>query len=52
MKSSFFPLNVAEMHVEDLAALAEPADHIEYLAGRVVEHLRDCISAPKEDPTY
>ena len=26
------PLDVAEMHVEDLAALAEPADHVEDLA--------------------
>ena len=29
------------MHVEGLAALAEPSDHVEDLAGRVVEHLRD-----------
>src|SRR3984893_2926506 len=35
------PLDVAEMHVEDLAALAEPADHLEDLAGGVVEHLGD-----------
>src|SRR5262249_23177719 len=31
--------DVAEMHVEDLAPRAEPADYVEDLAGRVVEHL-------------
>jgi len=41
MKSSPSPFDVAEMHVEDLAALAEPADHREDLAGRVIEHLGD-----------
>jgi hypothetical protein len=35
------PLDVAEMHIEDLAALAEPADYHEDLAGGVVEHLGD-----------
>src|SRR5437764_7757182 len=29
------------MHIEDLAAPAEPADHVEDLAGRIVEHLGD-----------
>jgi hypothetical protein len=33
------------MHVEDLAALAEPADYIEDLVRRVVEHLGDHIWA-------
>jgi hypothetical protein len=32
MKSSFFPFDVAEVHVEDLAELAEPADHLEHLS--------------------
>ncbi len=41
MKSSLRPLDVPEVHVEDLAALAEPADHVEDLTGWVVEHLGD-----------
>jgi len=32
-------LDVAEMDVEDLGPLAEPADHREDLARRVIEHL-------------
>jgi hypothetical protein len=34
-------LDVAEMDVEDLAALAEPLDYVEDLAGGLVEHLGD-----------
>ena len=35
------PFDVAEMDVEDLGPLAEPVDHCEDLARRVVEHLGD-----------
>jgi hypothetical protein len=39
------------MDVEDLAALAEPADHLEDLGGRVVEHLGDRALAEIEPVT-
>jgi len=42
------PFDVAEMHIEYLAALAEPADHAEDLAGRIVEHLGDGVLAEIE----
>jgi hypothetical protein len=38
---SMSPPDVAEMHVEQLAALPKPADHIEDLAAGFIEHRRD-----------
>ena len=41
LKASLRAANVAEVDVEDLLALAEPADHVGDLVGRIVEHLAD-----------